>query len=172
MGCACWIIISAVSMSRKNKKGAILTEILFYHLERARLENILPDLLQKSLQNNWRAVLRVGSKEKLEALDDLLWHYNDESFLPHGCSGDAADHPIWLTNGDDLPDRRDILFAVEGAGFSLTEIEKLTRCVLIFDGADSAQLEKARNSWTQIKDSPHEATYWRQNSHGRWEKAA
>jgi DNA polymerase III subunit chi len=149
-----------------------MTEILFYHLERARLENILPDLLQKSLQNKWRAVLRVGSKEKLEALDDLLWRYNDESFLPHGYSGDTGDHPIWLTIGDDLPDRREILFVVEGADFSLAEIENLTRCVLIFDGGDSDQLEKARTSWKQIKDSRHDATYWRQNTNGRWEKAA
>ena len=149
-----------------------MTEILFYHLERARLENILPDLLQKTLHNKWRAVLRIGSKEKLEALDDLLWRYNDESFLPHGRSGDAGDHPIWLTDGDDLPDSRDILFVVEGAAFSLSEIEKLTRCVLIFDGGDSDQLEKARTIWKKIKDSKHDATYWRQNSNGRWEKAA
>ena len=78
-------------------------EVLFYHLERAPLERVLPSLLERTLERGWRAVVQSGSAERLEALDLALWTYNDESFLPHGTArdGDPARQPIYLTLGDD-----------------------------------------------------------------------
>ena len=39
-----------------------MTEILFYHLERAALESVLPGLLEKSLERGWKAVVRAGAR--------------------------------------------------------------------------------------------------------------
>ncbi len=69
-----------------------VTEILFYHMQRQPLEAVLPSLLEKSLERRWRVAIQAASEERLQALDDHLWTFSEESFLPHGTDrdGDAA----------------------------------------------------------------------------------
>ena len=61
-----------------------MTEIWFYHLQRHPLEKGLPQILEKSLEKGWRAVVQAKSDERLEALDFWLWTYSEASFLAHG----------------------------------------------------------------------------------------
>ena len=49
-----------------------MTDVLFYHLETRPLETVLPDLLNRSLAKGWRAVVQIGSDDRLEALDAHL----------------------------------------------------------------------------------------------------
>ena len=42
-----------------------MTETLFYHLERRALEDVLPGLVEKSLERGWRAVIRTDSARTL-----------------------------------------------------------------------------------------------------------
>ena len=153
-----------------------MTEILFYHLERARLEGVLPELLEKTLAKGWKAVVRAGSRERVEALDSHLWSYRDASFLPHG-AGAADDkvtarQPVWLTDGDETPNAADVLFLVDGAVQPTDGLDKFVRCVTIFDGGDEAAVADARSFWKASKDAGHDITYWKQSAQGRWEKQA
>ena len=147
-----------------------MTDVLFYHLERASLEDVLPGLLEKTLERGWRAVVRVGSPERIERLDAHLWSYRDESFLPHGAGGDGADQPIWLTDAVEAPDDRQILFLVDGASGDAGALTALERCVMIFDGRNEEAVAEARTFWTAAKAQGHDATYWKQSAAGRWEK--
>jgi hypothetical protein len=38
-----------------------MTEVLFYHLQDVSLENVLPPLLEKSLERGWRVVVQSTS---------------------------------------------------------------------------------------------------------------
>ena len=40
-------------------------DVMFYHLERQPLERVLPMLVEKTLERGWRAVIQVGSQERL-----------------------------------------------------------------------------------------------------------
>ncbi|HEY0105305.1 MAG TPA: DNA polymerase III subunit chi, partial [Rhizomicrobium sp.] len=60
-----------------------MTETLFYHLERRSLDDVLPGLIEKTLERGWRAVIRAESSERADAIDNLLWTYDDQTFLPH-----------------------------------------------------------------------------------------
>ncbi|HTM77926.1 MAG TPA: DNA polymerase III subunit chi, partial [Devosia sp.] len=44
-----------------------MVDILFYHLEQRPLEAVIPQLLEKTLERGWRAVIEVGSSERAEA---------------------------------------------------------------------------------------------------------
>jgi len=147
-----------------------VSEIWFYHLERQTLDEVLPNLLERTLQRGWRAVVQAGSKERLEAIDNLLWTYSNASFLPHGMKrdGNPARQPVYLTEDDSNPNQSDVRFLVEGA--DLVDAEGYTRLVYVFDGADAEALGRAREAWQQAKSSDSEATYWRQTEAGRWEK--
>jgi DNA polymerase-3 subunit chi len=149
-----------------------MTEIFFYHLQNAPLESVLPALLERSLQRDWHAVIRVGNPERLEALANSLWTYSDDSFLPHGTWEDGAPElqPIFLTTEKVNPNGAQVLFLIDGA--EPDDMTGYERCVLIFDGNDAAALSRAREHWKNLKAQNLEATYWQQNDAGRWEKKA
>ena len=76
-----------------------MTRTDFYHLQSQNLETVLPKLLEKAYSTGKSIVVRVGTAERVEFLNALLWTYDDQSFLPHGSSkdGNAELQPIWLT---------------------------------------------------------------------------
>lgn len=149
-----------------------MSEVLFYHLQRQPLEQVLPGLVEKCLERNWRVVVQLGSEERRDALDAHLWTYNDESFLPHGTvkDGHAAAQPVWLTTGDDNPNSATVRFLADGA--TAPDFAGYDRIVLLFDGNDPEAVDRARDEWKKIKAEGHDATYWQQSDRGRWEKKA
>lgn len=149
-----------------------MTEVLFYHLQRAPLERVLPELLEKSLARGWRALVRVGNPERVEPLNTLLWTYRDDGFLPHGTREDGAAEaqPVYLTAESDNPNGAQVLFLVDGAVPG--DIDGYERCVLMFDGRDDQAVAAARAEWQTIKTAGHDATYWQQSDSGKWEKRA
>jgi DNA polymerase-3 subunit chi len=149
-----------------------MTEVLFYHLERRSLEDVLPVLLMKTLERGWRAVVQVGSPERLEALNRHLWSFDEDSFLPHGSREDgyAELQPIWLTEGEDNPNGSQIRFLVDGA--VMGDVSAYLRAVHIFDGRDEIALARARDDWKRARSAGHDVTYWQQNNAGRWERKA
>jgi DNA polymerase-3 subunit chi len=150
-----------------------MADVLFYHLQHKPLEAVLPTLLEKSLERGWRAVVQATSAERLAALDDHLWTFSDESFLPHATDKepDAPAQPVVLTLSDRNPNAAAIRFLVEGAPIP-PEIGGYERVVLLFDGNDEAALAAARADWKSVKAAGHDATYWQQDARGRWEKKA
>jgi DNA polymerase-3 subunit chi len=154
-----------------------MSEVLFYHAERASLEDVLPGLLERTRERGWKALVRVGSDERAAALDTHLWTYKEESFLPHGRDHDAhpTEQPILLTVRDGNANSAEVLFLADGAepqDWGAAEITALARVVLIFDGRDPAAVDSARTQWTHAKAAGHEVTYWQQSATGKWEKRA
>jgi DNA polymerase-3 subunit chi len=149
-----------------------MAEVLFYQLERRPLESVLPELLQRSLDRGWRCLVKVGSDERLEALNAHLWTFSDESFLPHGAAadGNVQEQLVFLTTGDDNPNGAVVRFLVDGAGAD--DHEGYQRTVFLFDAADPDALTAARASWKAARDAGHDATYWRQDDRGKWAKQA
>jgi DNA polymerase-3 subunit chi len=152
--------------------SAAACEIWFYHLERARLEQVLPDLLEKTLARGWRALVRSPEAERIERLDDWLWTYRDDSFLAHGVEGEpfAERQPIVLARGGDNPNGAKVLFLVDGA--EAGDLEPFERCVVIFDGQDEAAVAEARARWARLREAGHAVSYWRQGAQRGWEKQA
>jgi DNA polymerase-3 subunit chi len=150
-----------------------MTETLFYHLERRELNDVLPGMIEKSLERSWRAVIRTDSAERSDALDTLLWTYNDQSFLAHAQSGegDAKRQPVLITTEDENPNGAQILFLVGGvAPAAWDKLGDLARIVLMFDGRDSAALASARAAWKDARAAGHDVTYWKESPSGRFEK--
>lgn len=150
-----------------------MAEILFYHLTHSSLEQNLPDLLEKTLARGWRALVRFGSASGLAALDDRLWTWRDDAFLPHGteASAHAAREPVYLTLGPENPNAADVLMLVDGARAPVAEMAAFTRACLIFDGADATVVEAARRDWRAVRDAGLTAVYWAQED-GRWTRKA
>ena len=150
-----------------------MTQVWFYHLERRSLEQVLPGLLEKSLERGWKAVVQATSAGRVAALDKWLWEFRADSFLAHGTAqdGDGEMQPVFLTTGLDNPNGAVIRFCVEGADPAPVLAQPgYQRVMVMFDGNDEDALALARRQWADMKGLDHERAYWRQNGEGRWEK--
>jgi DNA polymerase III subunit chi len=150
-----------------------MTEILFYQLNGQKLEQVLPPLLQRSLERGWRVVVQASSDERVEALDAHLWTWRDDAFLPHGTwrEAQAAEQPVLLTVNAENPNGAVVRFLIEGAGMP-ADAATYQRLVLLFDGDDPEAMETARARWTGAKNEGFDVTYWRTDEHGRWQRQA
>ena len=148
-----------------------MTEILFYHLQDTTIENVLPPLLEKSVERGWRVAVQTGSEERADALDGHLWTYRENSFLPHGTwrESDAADQPILLVPNEDNPNGAKVRFIVDAAGLP-KDCATYERVVLVFNGNDDDALSAARTVWTDSKSRGFDMTYWQMDERGKWQK--
>ncbi len=110
------------------------------------------------------------SEERVEALNERLWTYADESFLPHGSArdGEPQAQPVYLTAGDDNPNGaalRVLLSGVPAAAFVEAGYE---RVALLFDGRDEEAVAEARREWIAVKAAGAAPSYWREGEDGGW----
>lgn len=144
----------------------------FYHLARSPLDKALPNLLEKILAADLRAVVLTGSEERAAWVDTLLWTYADESWLPHGTArdGDALAQPVWITAVEENPNQAKALVLCDDV--MPQSLDGFERVFDLFNGHDEDAVAHARQRWKQWKDQGYALTYHQQNEQGRWEEKA
>ena len=150
-------------------------EVLFYCLEQKSLEDVLPGLLERTCERGWRAIVRVDSPERMNALDLHLWTYSEQSFLAHGTpeTGFASRQPVYLTTGDENPNGAKVLFlagTVVPSQWPAAKFAGIDRIVVLFDGLNPELRNAAYISWRTAVDAGHRAAFWKQNAAGKWEQ--
>lgn len=148
-------------------------EWYFYHLERTTLEQAAGALLEKCLQHEKRVLAVSERPERRAALDQALWTYNDNSFLPHGRAEaeglDPALQPILISGTNENQNQATFCLLMDGtdigngAGFE--------RCMVMFDGGDQATRNIARTQFKAAKDRGETVRYFQQTSNGGWKEA-
>lgn len=154
-----------------------MPEIAFYRHTRGGVDETLPILLEKSLARGWRVVVQAASPTRLARLDEHLWAYRGESFLPHGTrdDGDAQMQPIFLTCGDDNPNDADARFFLERVRIAPALVGAAApreRAVLMFNGEDADEVEDARAQWKELRDAGFALICYQQNEAGGWIETA
>lgn len=149
-----------------------MTEVSFYHLLHLPLSQALPRLLEKVHGADLRAVIRVGNVNRMKELDEVLWTYQKNSFLPHGSEkGKFLDQqPVYLTTGEDNPAKATVLVLVDNVESEM--IGAYDRVLELFDGRDQGAVSAARERWKKYKELGHDLTYWQQTEQGGWAKKA
>jgi DNA polymerase III subunit chi len=148
-----------------------MTEIRFYHLETKPLEQVLPGLLQKMLTKGHRVLLSLGDKTRAAQMDQHLWTFHPETFLPHGLEGEKmAEHqPILISDRPINANRADVLVLYDSKTVP-ENTSDFAICCDFLDGQDGAAVEHARDRWKTYKSMGHSVTYWQQTQAGGWEK--
>lgn len=104
-------------------------------------------------------------------LDRHLWVFQSDSWLPHGtrADGNPALQPIWLTIEVENPNGANLLVLVDRAADA--DLADYPRVLDLFDGADIAAVDAARDRWRARRQAGHRLVYWKQNERGGWDKA-
>lgn len=147
----------------------LMAEYWFYHLESATLEGVLPELLEKTLSKGWRALVKLP-ESRLEELDEFLWTYRDDSFLPHGRDDKPQSdlQPINLSSNAQSSENRECVFLIDGEGMPIHKDTE--RCIILINGRDESDVQASRKKWKSLKNAGETISYWKQSERGQWEK--
>ncbi|RTE66573.1 DNA polymerase III subunit chi [Amphritea opalescens] len=83
----------------------------FYVLPNAEPESrnaFLCRLADKVLGRGLNVFIRVANETEANRLDQLLWDYRPDAFIPHGILNQKPDAPVQIGWGDQLPTHRDV----------------------------------------------------------------
>jgi DNA polymerase-3 subunit chi len=150
-----------------------LPEFRFHHLERRRLDSALPDLLEAALAESLRVVVQVASAEAREAINERLWTYREDSFLPHGGPGDGdpASQPIFLTETDETPNGAALRVLLNPADAERFVSADFARVVVLFEARDEEAMLAARAAWKALTAQRATLSYWKEDDEGGWARA-
>lgn len=150
-----------------------MTEIRFYHLQQTTLDRALPMLTEKAMGLGKAILITAESDAKRESLDDLLWTYKPDGFLPHGMAEEkfADRQPVLIADKAHNPDNKaSVLLATDGLPDDCGHYDLVCN---LFDGNNETALQTARSQWKHFKEQASATlTYWQQNDQGRWEQKA
>jgi DNA polymerase III subunit chi len=134
----------------------------FYHLTQSPLERVLPTICEKLLGSGER-VLVVAEEEALARLDEQLWTFATDSFLPHGRDRAEA-QPVLLATEPVAANGARAIALVDGRWRD--EALGFERAYFFFD-ADAVDV--ARSLWRTLNAAPDvEPRYWKQDERGKW----
>ena len=146
-------------------------EYWFYHLEALTIEGVLPGLLEKTRQKGWRALVKMPEAQ-LKEMDDYLWTYKDDSFLPHGRDDEpmADQQPITLSSNAATAAGHDAVFLLGGA--EISDMTGVERAMVMINGRSQEDVQRERGRWKTLKDTGATLSYYQQNDRGGWKKKA
>lgn len=123
----------------------------------------LCQLIEKAHGDNRRLYIHTNNQEEAQKLDQLLWTYRDDSFLPHSLYNpdDDLPPPIQIGHGHNHPLAHDILvnLADNIPPFS-GQFKQIIE--IVFSNPTVQQL--ARERYKQYRDQGHEITTIKQRA--------
>lgn len=105
-------------------------------------------LARKARANDFRIVLLAADRRQLAALDEALWTFSEQDFLPHVAAGDplAAQTPILLTDDEriELPHHQILINLSGSTPQHFARFERMFEIVSIDETDIAASRERYR----------------------------
>ena len=134
--------------------------------------NVMVDislLIEKLFKERKRILVRCKDQETVEVVNDFLWLYKEEAFIPH--SIDKKDqtmyYPILITTDIEEEYKHDVLLALSGVLVEEKDWKKFTNAYYFFDDQEYNEKENARLMWKSFSALNVVCKYWI-NKANRW----
>ena len=120
-----------------------------------------------------RVVVQAPDAQARDALNERLWTYSEDSFLPHGGPGDGdpATQPIFLTETDAAPNGASLRVLLNPADAPRCLDQACERVVVLFEERDEEAMAAARAAWKALRDAGAAPSYWKEGDEGEWVRA-
>ena len=147
-----------------------MTQIIFYSTAPLQVEKTLFTLLEKSLEKGNKSLLLFNDKEKCTSINEQLWTYKQNSFLPHLSEDDEIyddiDIPVYLSTKNENPFKAELLFSIDG--FLPDNIDHFERVIIIIDINDELLNEKYKNYYLDINKNFEDIVFYKSDDNGKW----
>ena len=147
-----------------------MTQIIFYNTAPLQVEKTLFALLEKSLEKGNKSLLLFKEKEKCLSINEQLWTYKQNSFLPHISEDDQIydniDVPVYLSTKNENPFKAELLFSIDG--FLPDNIDHFERVIIIIDVNDELLNEKYKNYYLDINKNFEDIVFYKSDDNGKW----
>jgi len=109
-------------------------------------------LLEKAWRHGHRVYVYCGDKQQAEALDELLWTFKDDSFIPHNLQGEGPEPPPAVQIGHSQEPRgyNDILMNLAD---SIPSFYTRFKRVIELVSNDEAEKEQSRDHFRQYRSN-------------------
>ena len=147
-----------------------MTQIIFYSTAPLQVEKTLFALLEKSLEKGNKSLLLFKDKEKCLSINEQLWTYKQNSFLPHISEDDQIydniDIPVYLSTKNENPFKAELLFSIDG--FLPDNVDHFERVIIIIDVNDELLNEKYKNYYLDINKNFDDIVFYKSDDNGKW----
>ena len=129
-----------------------MTHIDFYVLKNespAKHDTMICRIAEKIWRAKRQLFIKCGDVKHAKELDELLWNFQDISFIPHELATGAATAPILIGSSDEECPHRDVLMNM---GDKVAQISSSFDRVIESAGYDTSSREQARNRYRYYKD--------------------
>ncbi len=146
-----------------------LEKAFFYNASHRDVVADVARLTENIFKKNNRIVIFCIDQETTEVVDDFLWSYRDDSFIPHAIKkhGESSLNPILVTTDLDKVYEHNVLVALNGVLIKENDWQRFAKIYYFFDNQDINEKENARLMWKSFSSSNVGCKYW-VNEKNKW----
>ena len=146
------------------------SEINFYQCDETIVKSMAP-LLLKVLEENKKAFIFTTNQARLKEIDDGLWSYGKNKFIPHVTISDKdfdlIRQPILISHKEENANKADYLVLTEDASDAF--VAKFKRVFYFYNEANADDAKKLANKLQAIAT---QFNSYKKQEDGKWVKAA
>ena len=146
-----------------------LEKAFFYNASHRDVVADIAWLTENIFKKNNRIIIFCTDQETAELVDEFLWSYRDDSFIPHSLKkyGEASHNPILVTTDLDEGYDHNVLLAFNGVLIKKNDWQRFAKIYYFFDDQDIKEKENARSMWKIFSSLDVDCKYWI-NEKNKW----
>ena len=145
-----------------------LEKAFFYNATRREIVNDIAILTEKLYKKNNHILIYCADQETVDTLDEYLWSYREDSFIPHSKNNKKKSfYPILITNEILNKHEHNILLVLNGVLIKETDWPKFNKVYYFFDEQNHEEKENARSMWKSFSSLEIDCRYW-VNKENKW----
>jgi DNA polymerase-3 subunit chi len=131
-----------------------MTEVVFVEVTASKIETRACEIAEHTYAQGERLQIIALDEEQAARLDDLLWTYKPDNFVPHGrwkSMDSESDHPVVITTRKERVPGIASLLTMDYCPVKMVQQFSKVIHVVVVDNQE--RLEASRRYWTLLKDA-------------------
>jgi DNA polymerase-3 subunit chi len=131
-----------------------MTEVIFVEVTASRMEMRTCEIAERTYAQGISLQIIAANQEQAARLDELLWSFRPDSFVPHGLyQGDQNEpsQPVAITHVTERVSGIEGLIMMDYCPVDL--VKQFSQAIHLVVVDNPERLEASRRYWTQLKDA-------------------
>ena len=131
-----------------------MTEVLFVEVAQSRMETRACEIAERTYVRGDKLQIIAGDQQQATRLDDLLWTFRPDSFVPHRFSRGEKDEvtsPVVITIDEEKIPGFEFLLMLNYCPVEIVEQFSQVTHLVVVDNQE--RLEASRHYWAQLKEA-------------------